>query len=331
MRAIVLKAPNEFSLEQVPMPAPGPGQVLIRIEASPINPSDIVFLKGQYGTKKPFPVIPGFEASGTVVSSGGGLLAWRLVGKKVAVACEKGDGVWAEFAVASAKSCVVLTDNIPFTLGCNFFANPLTAMMFMEKIKEGKHAAIVQTAACSAIGKMMVRYCKEEKIPCINVVRRQEQVDLLRSMGADYVLDSSIEGFQEELKKLSVNLNATLAFDCVSGEMTGILLNNMAENSVVYVYGSLSMKPIGGINPSAVIFSGKRVEGLWLSQWVKKKGILSLWSTTNKIVSLLPTVLKTDVSAEFALEQILDALKYYKANMTSGKVVLRPWLKLADS
>lgn len=327
MRAIVLKGPNDFSLQEMPIPVPRAGQVLIRIEASPINPSDIVFLKGLYGTKKPYPAVPGFEASGTVVSSGGGLLAWRLVGKKVAVAIEKGDGVWAEFAVASAKTCVVLNDSIPFTLGCNFFANPLTAMMFMEKIKEGKHAAIVQTAACSAIGKMMVRYCKEEGIPCINIVRRQEQVDLLRSIGAEHVLDSSTESFQEDLKKLSVNLNATLAFDCVSGEMTGHLVNNMCEGSVVYVYGSLSMKPISAINPSAIIFSRKRVEGLWLSSWIKTKGIMSLWNTTNKVVALLPTVLKTDVAAEFKLEEINEALQYYKANMTAGKVVFRPQLK----
>jgi NADPH:quinone reductase len=326
MKAIVLKAPNDFALEELPMPVPRSGEVLIRVDSSPINPSDIVFLKGLYGNKKPYPVVPGFEGSGTVVSSGGGLLAWRLVGKRVAMACERGNGTWAEFTVVPAKSCVPLTDEIPFTLGCSMFANPFTVMMFAEVIKEGKHTAVIQTAACSAVGKMLVRYCAQERIPLINIVRRDEQVDILRAIGAEHVLNSANEGFEEELKKLSVNLNASIAFDCVSGEMTGILVNSMCENSVVYVYGSLSMQPVGHINPAALIFSGKRVEGLWLSKWIKQKSILGLWGLSNRVVALLPTVLRTEVAKEFPLQELNEALNFYKHNMSLGKVIIRPGL-----
>lgn len=324
MRAVVLRAANDFSVEQVPMPVPTSGEVLVKVEASPINPSDVVFLKGLYGTKKPYPAIAGFEGSGTVVSSGGGILGWSLVGKRVAFAAEKSGGTWAEYIAVSAKACVKLTPDIPFNLGCCMFANPFTVMYFAEVIKNGKHQAVVQTAACSAIGKMLIRYCLQENIPIINIVRRNDQVEALREIGAVHVLNSSDENFQEELQKMSVNLNATVAFDCVSGEMTGILVNSMCENSVVYVYGSLSMKALEGISPAAIIFSNKRVEGLWLSKWIKGKNILTLWNLSNKVVGLLPTVLRTDVSREFPIEEIESALEFYKKNMSAGKVILRP-------
>lgn len=327
MKAILLTGPNEFSVEEIPIPVPRNGEVLVKIESSPINPSDVVFLKGLYGTKKEFPVVPGFEGSGTVTLSGGGLLGWSLVGKRVAVSAEKGNGTWSEYTVVSAKSCVKLTPDIPFSLGCCMFCNPFTVVMFMEYIKNDKHKAVIQTGACSAIGKMLFRYCQHEGIPIINIVRRDEQVDILKNIGAEYVLNSNSEDFEENLKKLSVNLNASVAFDCVSGDMTGTLVNSMCENSVVYVYGSLSMEPIKGINPGAIIFSNKRVEGLWLSKWVKSKGLLALWSISNKVVSLLPTILKTEVSREFPLEEIKDALSFYKKNMTAGKVILKPSIK----
>ena len=324
MKAVVLQSANVFSVETVPKPEPATGEVLIRVEASPINPSDIVFLKGLYGTKKPLPAIAGLEGSGVVVSSGGGILGWSLVGKRVAFTAERGGGTWAEFITVPAKVCVKLPQDIPFTLGCCMFCNPFTVMLFADKIREGKHQAIIQTAACSAIGKMLIRYCMQENVTTINIVRRPEQVEALRALGAIHILDSSEENFQEELKKLSVNLNATAAFDCVSGEMTGILVNNMCENSVVYVYGSLSNQPVQGINPAAIIFSNKRVEGLWLSKWIKGKNLLSLWNLSNKVVGMLSTSLRTDVSREFRIEEIVEALAFYKKNMSAGKVILRP-------
>lgn len=228
--------------------------------------------------------------------------------------------------VVSAKNCVKLTSEISFDLGACFFANPFTAVMFMDIIKENKHQAVVQTGAASAVGKMLIRYCIHENVPIINIVRREEQVEILRVMGAQYVLNSSDEDFSNEFRKLSVNLNATVAFDCVGGELTGNIINSMCENSVIYVYGSLSKQPISGIDPSALIFSNKRIEGLWLQKWMKEKSSLSKWNLANRVLSLLPTILQTDVSQEFELGQVDEALEFYKKNMSRGKVLLKPKL-----
>ena len=157
-------------------------------------------------------------------------------------------------------------------------------------------------------------------------MRRNEQVEALREIGAVHVLNSSEENFQEELKRIAAELNATVAFECVCGELTGTVINNMPDNSVVYVYGALSMGAIGQINPAALIFSNKRVEGLWLNNWIKGKNLLALWKASRKVVRLVTTVLRSDVSREFPIEEIESAVRFYSENMSSGKVILRPSL-----
>lgn len=330
MKAIILTGPGIFSVETVPIPVPQTGEVLVKVEASPINPSDCAFLLGLYSSNKPLPTVPGFEGSGTVISSGGGLLAWRLVGRKVALAADKGPGLWAEYTVVPAKNCIPLPDHIPFTLGCCFFVNPLTVLMFMEKIKEGKHQAVVQTAACSALGKMFLKLCVQEKVPIINIVRKNEQIPLLESLGATYVLNSTDENFDSELKELSKKLNATVAFECVSGDITGRVMNALPDGSVLYLYGAMSMGPAGGINPGAVIFSGKSLKGLWLTSWLAQQGLFKLYRVTNRVVELLPTIFKSEVSREFALDEVKQALEFYQNNMSAGKVLIRPTLGLGN-
>ena len=327
MKAVLLRAPEIFAVETVEIPHPATGEVLVKVEASPINPSDIGFLKGFYSCNKPYPSIAGFEGSGTVVANGGGLLGWSLVGKRVGFAVNEGPGgTWAEYVTVPAKNCIKLTPDIPFTLGCCMLVNPLTVMFFADMIKQGRHQAVVQTAACSALGKMMVRYCLQQNIPIINIVRRNEQVETLREIGAVHILNSTEQGFEEELKRLSANLHATIAFECVSGELTGIVVNNMPDNSVIYLYGAMSMAPVEKINPAALIFSNKRLEGLWLTNWIKGKSLYALWRASNKVLSLLTTVLRSDVSREFPIDQVENALDFYKDNMSSGKVILRPSL-----
>eukprot|EP00163_Fabomonas_tropica_P006496 TRINITY_DN16061_c0_g1_i10.p1 TRINITY_DN16061_c0_g1~~TRINITY_DN16061_c0_g1_i10.p1 ORF type:complete len:209 (+),score=51.26 TRINITY_DN16061_c0_g1_i10:115-741(+) len=185
---------TEASLKvvQMPVPKPAAGQVLVRVHASPINPSDTSFLYGTYGIKKELPVVPGLEGSGVVVLNGGGIMGWRLVGKKVALAADnKMDGLWAEYVVTSAMSCVPLPDNADLDDASMTLVNPLTALAFLDIIRARKAAAVVHTAAASQLGRMFYRLCAKEKIPVVNIVRRQEQVDLLKEMGSQLVLDSS--------------------------------------------------------------------------------------------------------------------------------------------
>jgi NADPH2:quinone reductase len=156
MRAVQLRAydgnPESVAVVELPVPRPGPGQVLIRVAASPINPSDLMFIRGLYGFKKPLPAVPGFEGSGTVVEAGGGMMPRFLKGRRVACAAADPNiagGMWAEYLVTSAQLCVPLSKQVDMEQGATMLVNPLTAWALMEEARLGRHRAVVQTAAAS--------------------------------------------------------------------------------------------------------------------------------------------------------------------------------------
>jgi NADPH:quinone reductase-like Zn-dependent oxidoreductase len=327
MRALELRAldgkPESLALAERPVPRPGSGQVLVRIAASPINPSDLAFLSGAY-IKKKLPVIPGFEASGTVVTASGGLMGRALVGKRVACAAPyDGDGTWAEFMVTPAKFCIPLRKNISFEQGASLIVNPLTAWALMDIAKRDRHRAVVQTAAASALGRMILRLGQRFGIPVINIVRRDEQVELLQALGAKYVLNSNDSTFDDRLKKLTHELNASLAFDAVAGELAGRVLQALPKQGRLIIYGGLSMQPCQ-FDPRAFIFDDKHVEGFWLSNALQKNNSLRQIRIAMQIQNFLASELKTEVRARLPLEKAKEGLQQYAGDMTGGKILLNP-------
>ena len=327
MRALELRAldgkPESLALAERPVPRPGKGQVLVRIAASPINPSDLSFIKGMY-IKKTLPIIPGFEASGTVVASGGGFMARALVGKRVACAAPaNGDGTWAEYMVTSALFCIPLRKNISFEAGASLIVNPLTAWALMDMAKRGGHPAVVQTAAASALGRMILRLGQRFDMPVINIVRRQEQVELLQALGAKYVLNSNEANFDDQLKKLCLECSASLAFDAVAGDLTSRLLQALPKQGRVIIYGGLSQQ-LCQLDPRIFIYDDKHLEGFWLSTWLKKRNPLLQIHTALQIQKFLANDLKTEVRARLPLENAAEALHQYASNMTGGKILLVP-------
>ncbi len=309
-----------------PKPKPGPGQVLVQIEAAPCNPSDLLFLQGKYGVKKTFPAVPGWEGAGVVVESGGGALGWWLKGKRVACGGQGDvDGTWAQYYVADANACIPLQDGVTFDQGATLLINPLTAVGMVEAVKEGGHAALIQNAACSQVGRMVHALALKEKIPAIHIVRREEQVDQLCSAGAEWVLNSESPDFEQTLAKISRKLNATVAFDAVGGSMTGTLLNAMPNKSKVYVYGALSESPCSNLSPLSFIFQQKSVEGFWLSQWIKKKGAWHIFQASRRVQSLLENGdFQTLIHRKSNFEGWKEDLLEYHKKMTTGKMILYP-------
>lgn len=330
MRAVQLRAydgkPESIAVMKVPVPSPGPGQVLVRVAASPINPSDAMFVRGLYGFKKSLPATPGFEGSGTVVESGSGIMARFLKGRRVA--CHAADpkirgGMWAEYVVTSAQGCVPLRKDVDIQQAASMLVNPLSAWAMMHEVRRGRHRALVQTAAASALGRMLIRLGHRFGIPTINVVRRAEQVKLLRDLGAEHVLDSSDADFDAMLRELCHKLEASIGFDAVAGEMSARVLHAQPRGSRLLVYGSLSLKAVEA-DPRSLIFEGKRLEGFWLSGWLGKKSMLSRFRMARHVQKLLSHELKTEIRARFPLEEVPRALQEYAANMTGGKILLVP-------
>jgi NADPH:quinone reductase-like Zn-dependent oxidoreductase len=191
----------------------------------------------------------------------------------------------------------------------------------MDEARRGGHRAAVQTAAASALGRMVIRLGKKFSIPVINVVRRAEQVALLRSLGAEYVVNSSDSGFDDQLRALCHKLGASISFEAVAGEMSGRILRAQPDGSRMLVYGGLSMKGVT-LDPGSLIFERKHVEGFWLSAWLREKNMLSQLRIANQVQELLGGDLKTEIRARLPLEKAAEGLAQYAANMTAGKFLL---------
>ena len=330
MRAVQILAydgkPESMAVTRIPVPRPNPGEVLVRMAAAPINPSDVMFISGLYGMKKPLPAIAGFEGSGTVVATGGGLMGRLMMGKRVA--CHAADakiagGTWAEYLVTPAKACVPLRKDVDMEQAATMLVNPMTAWALVNEARRRGDRAIVQTAAASALGRMILRLARKFSIPVINVVRRAEQVELLRGIGAEHVLNSSDPDFDTNLRELCRQLGASLGLDAVAGEMTARVLRAQPKGSRLLVYGALALEPCQ-VDPTSLIFERKHVEGFWLSGWLRQHSIVSQIRAAREVQKLLASELKTEFQARLPLEETPHALQQYATNMTAGKILLIP-------
>jgi NADPH2:quinone reductase len=255
----------ELFLETVEVPEPGPGEVVVRIEASPINPSDLgLLLAGADvtaavlgGTAErpvvtaPLPVaamramggrvgIPmpvGNEGAGTVVAAGSSAAAGALLGKTVAVA---GGGMYAQYRCLDASLCLELPEGTRAVDGASSFVNPMTVLGMVETMRLEKHLALVHTAAASNLGQMLNRLCIEEQVPLVSIVRRQEQEELLRSAGAAYVCNSTSPDFMAELTAALKATAATLAFDATGGGKLASQILTCMEAAASAAAGSYS-------------------------------------------------------------------------------------------
>jgi NADPH:quinone reductase-like Zn-dependent oxidoreductase len=326
MKAVVLKdyngTPQSLAAVDFAVPPLKSGQVLIKVAATSIGPADLMFLRGQYGFTKPLPVVPGFEGSGTVIASGGGLMGRGLMGRRVAcLALEDGHGTWAEYMVASMDLCIPLSKGISLEQGAYLVINPMTALALLEIARTGGHSAFVQTAAASTLGLMMARLARRFQLTGIQIVRTPEQVQKLKSLGCEHVFDSNDTSFQKRLAEACNKFKATIAFDAVGGELTRRIALAMPPESRIVVFGALADEPLQ-IDSKDFFFRDKKLEGFWLSRWIRRKGFVQRLLLAYQIQKLLTNELQTRIQARFPLEDILSAIDLYEKQPTEGKVLL---------
>lgn len=327
MRVLSLTAydgrPESLQLTERPLPKPSAGQVLVRISAAPINPSDLMFVRGLYGVKKPLPAVPGFEGSGTVVAAGS-VAGQLLVGRRVGVIASPNlDGTWAEYMVVPLAQCLPLLPRVSDEQGASLFINPFTAWALMDLAQKGKHRALAQSAAASALGRMLLRSARKANIPLVNIVRRAEQEELLRKLGAEHVVNSSEPEFEERLRLICHELGVTLAFDAVAGPMTGQLVQALPDGGTVIVYGGLSEQECR-IHPGELIFRRKKVEGFWLSSWFSKGFGKDQLRALVGVPTMMGKEFETPIRARLPLESAGEALRIAASDMTAGKVLFTP-------
>jgi len=328
MTAVILDSftgPEALHVEHLPVPRPGKDEVLVKVAASPINPSDLAYLEGNYGFKNTPPVIPGGEGSGTVVAVGPGMAGRYFLGKRVACLSQgTGSGMWAEYIVTSAMGGVLpLNRSVSLEQGAMSMINPLTASAFLAIAKKGGYKTIVLTAAASSLGQMVNRLCRSQGVQVINVVRREAQVALLKEQGAAIVLNSSEDDFEQQLHDICHQADAHLAFDAVAGPMTRQLLDALPEHSRVTVYSCLSYKA-PQVGPDHIIFQDKAVNGFWLGPWMKNMNLLQILLLWRRAQRLMAVELKSEVRAQYPFQEAKKAVQDYLSQMTGGKILLKP-------
>jgi len=324
MHAVQLDEPNgRLMLREVPMPRPQAGQVLIRMAAAPINPSDLAALSGlSYSGTRTFPFTPGLEGSGTVVEAGEGFMPRLLNGRRVACsALLTGDGSWAEYMVTSAQLCIPLTRNVSLEQGTMLLVNPLSALAILEIAQRGKHRAMVSTAAASALGGMVLRLGKRHNIPIIHVVRRQAQVDWIRSLGGEHVLNSSEAGFTEQLRTMAQKYQATLLLDAISGRMTQQLADAAPFGSTILLYSRLSEEECI-IDARTALIKNLHFDGWFLANWLGEKNLMQVLQLSRQAQSLLGTDLQSPIHKRFPLAAAQEGHNMYVSDMSAGKILL---------
>ena len=322
MKAILLKGPNDWEVSEIPQPVPGKGQVLVKMAFAPINPSDLSFLTGNYGLKKAFPVVPGLEGSGTVVSSGGGFLANSLKGKRVAcTAPPTGNGTWAEYMLTDATKCIKLNEKVSLEQGSMLFVNPLTALSFSKQARKFNADLIVFSAAGSALGKMVVQFAKE--IPVLGIVRKSELIEPLKKSGFHEVLSLNADNFLEELKLSTKGYKRVIYFDAVSGgQMPYKILKTLPENAKMVIYGRLD-QTAAGFEPQDLLFNQNQIEGYWLSKEAQKKSLLEIILDVRKVQKMLSSGFETHIQKVIQMEDMKSGLDAYVKDMSGGKVLIK--------
>ncbi|MBY0523463.1 MAG: zinc-dependent alcohol dehydrogenase family protein [Gemmataceae bacterium] len=327
MKAIVFDRygdPAEvLEVRDVPIPEPGPGQVRVRMIAAPINPSDLMMIRGQYGVKPTLPATPGFEGVGVVESAGSGLLGRLRTGKRVAVLNGK-SGNWAEHVIVPARQVVPVSSKISDEQAASFFVNPATAIVMTKWVlRVPSDAWLLQTAAGSALGRMIVKLAKRTGFKTINVVRRREQAAELQKLGGDAIVCTADESIEERVRKITGSEGVKYALDCVGGQTGSAVVRTLGPGGRMLVYGTLANEPLT-FDSRILMVGAKSVEGFWLSSWVKDQGVLTMLRLFRSINRMLKEgVLTTDVGATFPMSDIQAAVRQADQVGKAGKVLLR--------
>jgi NADPH:quinone reductase len=325
MKAVFLEKPyGPLIVKEVNIPEPGPNDVLIKISAAPINPSDLARLKDA-DEESITTLIPGIEGSGTVVAAGKGILPRLWMGKRVACSSVYDtSGTWAEYMVTKAGSCFPLSRDVNDEQGSMSLVNPLTALAFFEIVKQNGHKALINNAAGSALGRMVELLGRKHRISVINLVRSGKQVETLKAQGSKYVLDTSEQSFTDNLRALSEELRATVLFDSVCSSQLQQIIDILPRNSSVIIYGNLSGEENIKVNPRSLIGNNIRISGFYLANQAKANGLFKNMLNIRKVSHLMSTGMKINIQNRFPLDGAQKAVETYLNNMSGGKVLLVP-------
>ncbi|MBN2681887.1 MAG: zinc-binding dehydrogenase [Bacteroidales bacterium] len=331
MKAILLEQYNSNLIEliknlnvsNIDKPIAGDNQVLIKMKYATCNPSDIAFMRGMYNVKKNLPKALGFEGCGIVVEAGKSKDAQNLLGKRVSCFVQ-GDhhGTWAEFVIAKPENCIVLVDEISDQQAACLFVNPFTAYALFQIAKENKAHSILLNAGLSQVASFIRSFAKTHGIKVINIVRRDNHVELLKQQGCKYAISSRSKTYSEDLENILNLEKPSVFFDAVGGEATGQIINLLPENAKTIVYGGLSGDPIGGIDVLDIIFKNKQILGFDLNKFIKNTERKTFDELSLKLQEqIVNGDISTLIQKISTAEEVALAIRQYITRMSDGKIL----------
>lgn len=327
MRAIRATAlsPAFDALEVADMPDPRPrrGEVLVRVSAAPVNPSDILQLAGRYVVRREPPFVPGLVGVGRVVeTSDAGLLGRRLRDRRVAFAGS--DGTWAELAASPATLCVPLPDDLRDEEAVNLLANATTAVALLTELRRARHSAVVITAAGGEVGRMLLSAAGGSGVTALCVVRSDEQAEAVRALGATDVFDQRAPDFIARLREACDAAHCRAAIDAVAGPMLDHLMDALPARSDVWEIGQLSGERASFDVMDQLIGRGHVVRGFNINTWFADQHLLTRLRTARRATRLLLTGHRTQVQHGLSLDQVPDELADAVNSTTGGKTLIYP-------
>jgi len=355
----------ELSLVTVPTPAPAADEVVVRVEASPLNPSDLGLLfgaadleqlKASGSAERPVITAPipaglmpmmkartdesmpvGNEGSGVVIAAGSSPQAQALLGKVVGVL---GGAMYSQFRTLNVAQCLVVADGTTPAEAASCFVNPLTALGMVETMRREGHRALVHTAAASNLGQMLNRICIQDEVPLVNIVRSEEQAEILRKIGAKYICDSTAPTFMADLVKALAETGATLAFDAIGGgKLAGQILTAMEAainqtakgysrygsnvHKQLYIYGSLNNAPTEFQRSFGMAWG---MGGWLLTPFLQKLGPADGQRLRARVAAELKTTFASQYTQVVSLREALkpEVIKAYNRRATGEKYLINP-------
>ncbi|MFE7718077.1 alcohol dehydrogenase catalytic domain-containing protein [Nocardia rhizosphaerihabitans] len=323
MQAVVIDRFGEpkdvLTAQEVPPPAPGPGEVRIAMTLSPIHNHDLAIIRGVYGYRPPLPAVPGTEAVGVVDAVGPG--AGIQVGQRVAVAGAR--ATWADFFLARAEQVVPMPPTVSDETACQLLAMPLSSLMLLDDLRVQPGQWITVNAANGAVGRLVNLFAQQRGVHVLSLVRGPGSVRAMEQFGYGPVIDTEVEGWAARAASVTNGEPIVRGVDQVSGQAAGDLMSLLAPRGELVSFGALSGQPLI-IDTGAVIFKQAVVKGFWGQQRSAEIDHADYIRLVHELVGRAADgTLRLEVQAEFPLDGAADAAVLSETPGRNGKVVLR--------
>ncbi len=298
-------AADWLCLDTVPLPSPTDGEALIKVRRAAVNPSDVHFIKGEYGQPRIRGQVAGFEGCGDVISG-----PKHLLGQRVAFVA--GPGAWAQYVAVDAQLCIPLHPAINDNDATGQIVNPLTAYAMMQMAKD----AVIITAGASQLGKLMIAMARDMGVTTIATTRRDV------ALQADVVINTTAPDAMAQMQQAIATHKPRIMLDAVADQTSEAIFTAMPNRARWVCYGKLAIEAPQLTQMGQLIFMGKRIEGFWLTQWLRDTPVADQMAAIAQVQTRFADGRwKTDVAAELPLQDLIENLAD-ALRKTDGKTII---------